>query len=488
MKLFENKVGRPSNDVLKKRKNAKILIVSAVVVVLGLVTYGIYSLTGVTGMSKNIKATDATFKISGINGGFIYKTKYYAKKKTLSLGSTSLNKLKKDEGLPINKPLGNNVLFFAATGNTSFNIVGQFGVKMRSPEDGKPLSFSIQSYDSKGNNKGGVSVLVRNASHTLKMTARKEIKYFIITLSKSGKTLYSSMVYISNLPTIEHIKVTAATQNSSGVFLQKESGVAKMKFKITNYSGHKLYYRWFTYKNDVAKSSKVISKNETCRAYDSTITTQEYPLSVTRPRAAVIRIYTSYDECKKDNKAKYPIPSNASRKVLTQKTVKYKLMNTTTNSEGFTVVSRFNKATIGKNIGSQTQSACNVYAYRYAYYMKYGKYTTGYNPVCTTYSNTQDLLNKVKKYVDAGSPIMVFFRNNYGTYKQHWAVAVGYKLNSNGKLTNLSQVYFLDPYSSLGYGRKGANVLWAGQAFDSKGKSLRNTMLGLKNNTYCYVQ
>lgn len=475
MKLFENKVGRPSNELLKRRKNAKILIIACVVAVLCLVSYGIYSLTSVTGIAKNIKATDAAFSISGVNGGFVYKSKYYAKGKKLALGGTSKA-----------NPLGVNVLFFSSSGNTSFNIVGNFGKKMTVPPDKKPIAFSIQGFDTNNKVVSSSNVLVKSSTHTLKMTASKNIRYVKITLSKTGEIIYSTVVNISNLPTIEHKKVTAAAKNSSGEFVQKESGEAKMKFTVTNYSGHTLYYRWFTYKNNVVKSSEVGSKNQTCVAFNKTTTTAEYPLSVTRPRAATLRVYATLNDCRNDNSAKYPRPSTSNRTVLSDIIVRYKLMYTTTNSSGFTVLSSFNKATIGKLIGSQTKSDCKQYAYKYAYYMKHGTTTTGYSPICSTYSNRQSLLNIIKKNIDSGNPIMVFFSNNYGTYKQHWGVAVGYKLNNNGELNNLGQIYFLDPYSSAGYGKKGENVLWAGTAFNSNNVSTHGTMKALKNNTYCY--
>ena len=212
-------------------------------------------------------------------------------------------------------------------------------------------------------------------------------------------------------------------------------------------------------------------------------------MNVNRKRGARIRVYSSLANCTADDNSVLASPTsgNTKRKVMKEFAVKYRPNNTVTNSDGYIVPLHYNKATIGKTIGSQTKSQCKLYAYKYAYYIKYGKTTTGYNPICKTYSSMSNLLSIIKNNIDNGSSTMVFFSNNYGEYKQHWGVAVGYKPNKNNEVTHISQILFLDPYSSVGYGKKGENVLWSGRIFDEKGNNIHSTMLRFKNSTYCYV-
>ena len=80
MELFENGIGRPTNEVLKKRKNFKITIV---LVVLAIVVAGIFAVkhfffTGIEDVEKNATAITCTFpfsksKCSGVRNNTVRK-------------------------------------------------------------------------------------------------------------------------------------------------------------------------------------------------------------------------------------------------------------------------------------------------------------------------------------------------------------------------------------------------------------------------------
>lgn len=469
-----------SDKVIKRGK--RLLVVMLAIILLAscsCIAYVIMSLTGVTGESKNAKklaTTDAVFSITGKTGGFIFKDKYYAKGKTVSLG-----------GISAGTKAGSNVFFFAADGQTTFNIKGEFGKKLVL-SSGKSMIFYVESYNAAGSVMESKKKKVTSNSHTINMVSKKGIHHVKISLVKDKNTIYTLIIKVGNLPTIEHKSLSGASRNSSGEFLVKNIGEVKLRFTITNESEHPLYYRWFTYKDYTMSASNINSTNKKCVLLNKKATA-DYPLNVNRKRAARIRIYSSYENCISDDNSKYPTPTaaNTSRKVMKEHAVKYRPKNTYTNELGFEVPRNYNRAYIGEKIGSQGKSQCKDYAYKYAYYIKYGKFATSISPKCTTYSSVADLLKIIRTNIDNSSATMVFFHNDYGEYKQHWGVAVGYKPNDRNEVTSLSQILFLDPSSDLGYNKFGKNVLWQGTIRNEKGGYTRNTMKALKNNRYCYV-
>lgn len=197
MEVFKNKVGRPSNEFLKKRKQAKILIAVSVIFVIGILFYGGYSLLNVTGISKNVSASGGTIYISGKSGGFIYSKKYYASGKSVTLGSISKYS---------NNP---NVFLFASDGNTKFNIKGTFGKKFaKSDVNGYP-NFIVQSYDVNGKTLETKTTQIKFAgTHTLTLTASKNIHHIRIGVLKSGKQAYNQTIKIGTIPVLEHNPVS----------------------------------------------------------------------------------------------------------------------------------------------------------------------------------------------------------------------------------------------------------------------------------------
>ena len=472
MKANKSGLGKKSNI----KKIAVFLIVIMILCCAALV-YLFISWGDVSGESKNIATTDAIFSLAGKKGGFIYKDKYYAKGKSVTLG-----------GITSGNKIGSNVFYFAADGESSFTIKGKFGKQMTKPSDKKQIAFYVQTYNSKGVVLESKNTLVKSSTHSLTINSRRGINYVKISLSKAGTVIYTIIAKVGNLPTIEHQSLSGATRNSAGEYVIKTPGEVNLRFKFTYESGHTLYYRWFTYKDYTMSASNINSTNKKCVPLTGN-TTVDYPMNVNRKRGARIRVYSSLANCTADDNSVLASPTsgNTNRKVMKEFAVKYRPNNTVTNSDGYIVPLHYNKATIGKTIGSQTKSQCKLYAYKYAYYIKYGKTTTGYNPICKTYSSMSNLLSIIKNNIDNGSSTMVFFSNNYGEYKQHWGVAVGYKPNKSNEVTHISQILFLDPYSSVGYGKKGENVLWSGRIFDEKGNNIHSTMLRFKNSTYCYV-
>ena len=472
MKLFENKIGRPSNDTLKKRRAVKALIVASVVLVLGLVSFGVCSLLGISGVSKNVKSTSAAVYISGKNGGFVYKKKYYAAGKTITLGTIE------------KQPANDNVFFFASDGKTTFNIKGNFGKKFIKYDNGYP-KFIVQSYDSSNNVLQTKTTEVKSTAYTLTLTASQNIHHLRIGIIKGGKQVYSQTIKVGTTPTVEHITVSQARKNTAGEFVIEKSAEVKMKFKLTTTSGHTMYYRWFTYIGYTLKSSEVVSTNETCVAFNKTTTTEEYPMNVNRPRAGMIRVYATKEDCKNDTKAKYPSPSsngkvNVNRSVLKEKVVKYKPAYTTTNSSGFTVIEKYDRKKLSNAIGSQKKYVCFTYALKYGAYIL-GKDYSSDSDSCGAFGatnhkakNAAEIYAAIVDNIDRGKPVVIHVYMNE-EHPTHWVTVVGYKRNAKGEVNSFDDIWIVDPYSSVDYGVKGDNVLWDGKASDRKNVSL-NTL------------
>ena len=487
MKVFENKVGRPSNETLKKRRTVKTLIVCLVVFVLALcsfLTYTIIKSFNVSGESKNISAGGVEVSVAGRNGGFIIGSKYY-KKTEVSLGSNVSISTKKDA-------VGSNVIYVASDGKTKLDFKTVVGNDLKKKVGGSYSKVVLQTLNSSGKAIETKTTNIKSNTVTPFITIKKatnKVKISVMQATTNGaKQIFSKTINVSTLPIVTPKLVDKATKNSSGVYVVKNNGNNKINFKLDFTSGHTMYYSVFTYNGHTLTSSNVDKTLATCVAFNKSMTTPDYTVSVTTQAAVRLRIYNNLNTCKSDTKAKYASPSDSNKTVIKESSIKYSSKFTTTNSDGYVTPVNYDKAAIGKKIGSQTSSACKQYAYKYAYYIKYGKTTTGYDPVCTTYSNESDLISKIKTSIDNGTALMVFFSNNFGEYKQHWGVAVGYKPNEYNKVTHISQIMFLDPYSSSGYGKKGASILWAGPIFNSDHKNIHSTMLKLKNNTYCYVK
>ncbi len=473
MELFKNKVGRPSNETLKKRTRVKIIIAVAVVVLLGsfsLLLYRALSASDVSGIPKNVGSNEAAFYIAGKSGGFVYSNKYYAANKSIILGT--LKKAASDS----------NVFFFAADGKTTFKITGKFGKTVAKADGFGYGKFIAQSYDSAGRTLETKTAEVKSTTVTFDLKASTNIHRVRIGFIKSGKEQFNKTILVGVTPTIEHMLVSRAAQNTKGEWLVEKPAEIKMKFKITSTNGHTMYYRWFTYNDYTIKSSNVSSTNQTCVRFNGTTTTAEYPMAVKGPRAGMIRVYATEAACKGDTKAKYPQPSSGGksvtdRRVLKQKIVKYRTKYTTTNDSGFTVLADYDKMLLGDKIGTQREQICFRFALKYgSYILKNGLYTNEQDSYAAYgasdhYGSASKIYSTIVDNIDQGKPIVIhtWLSSKHPT---HYVTVVGYKYGSNNKVDGLEDIWIVDPYARGGnncYGKKNDNYNCS-HAYNSKTK------------------
>ena len=88
MEIFKNKVGRPSNETLAKRKKIKIMMIVTSILVLGLggilVYKSFFAREKISANNLNAKTNPISYRVKGTNGGLNVGGKYYAKNTWIS--------------------------------------------------------------------------------------------------------------------------------------------------------------------------------------------------------------------------------------------------------------------------------------------------------------------------------------------------------------------------------------------------------------------
>ncbi len=370
MKLFKNKVGRPSNEALKKRRIIYLAIIFVAVIAIGacvFYTVNYFKNSNVSGTNKYMSTTGANIYMVATSDCFITGNKLYTKDAYISLGSSAALSTVKDN-------LGSKVVYSASNGKGKIIFRGNFGNDIMKRVGKNYSKLIVQVFNSSNRSISQKSVNIKSASVSATVAIPKNaytVKVSVVQAVSNGtKQIFAKTINISTLPTISATFVDKAIKNSEGLYAVKYNGNNRIKYNLGNGSGRTLYYSVFTYNSHTLTSANVNGTKATCVAFNKNITTPNYGVNVNSNVAIGIRIYENLNTCKSDTNAKYAAPGD-NRTVLKEFDVKYLSKYTTLNKKKYTVLTAYNKEAIGLNIGTQTRKKCFMYA------LKYGAYILG---------------------------------------------------------------------------------------------------------------
>ena len=488
MGLFKNDVGRPSNDILKKRKNIKIIIavlVVAVVAGLSYFTYSYVNRVSLVGASKNVTSSGANLSIAGKNGGFIVNNKYYSKGSYVAIGSNVLMSTGTDK-------IGNSVVYVNSNGKTAINIKGLFGRDFIKKVNGSNSKLIIQTINSNG------TVLSSNFINITKSTIVKAVtissKVYGIKVAVFKQTnlgaqqVYSKTINVSTVPTVSQTFVDSARKTSDGVYAVSKNGDNRIKFNLKTTSGHTMYYSVFTFKNH-SLSSSFEKRNATCVSFNKNITTPTYSVKVdsNNNKAISIRMYADKTTCERDSRAT-TTNSTYSKPVLKVLSVKYLPKYVTTNSQKYIVINPHYASEISKYIGHQTSGECLQYAFKYGAYVLKGSLSNGrgsdsasYGAYKSKYSTKDEFFKLIVNKINAGIPVILHTGNKASS--THWVTVIGYRPTKT-ETTDFNNLWIIDPWNNNQYGKKGSGTVFFGPSY--KNGSVRTTMVNGLNGDRVY--
>ena len=323
MELFKNGIGRPSNEVLKKRKYVKIAVVFLIIIVIGIIGFLVYRSNFSKGKLEGDKlnvAPVANKFVAVSNGNNCYTVYaptnaqnwrlqvYYKKKGVLSYGSNKI--ISKDH---YNDKVKSQKVCFTKQkyDEETFRIL----VKWTTGANDKTYkTVRLSSWKPTGWNH---NPLTGWAYEDFDVSWNK-------TTNNNNSNNSNNNNNSSALPTIT-FKPQSGSINSKGVVQVTSANNYSTKVTITNTSGKTYYFRWFTYGNHNISSKPtyngVTYNNEVCVAFSSKKeisvglnVSKSYP-----KRAGQIKIYSNLNSCKSDS------VSTSTKDVVTKKSVYYTL-------------------------------------------------------------------------------------------------------------------------------------------------------------------
>ena len=462
MKLFKNSVGRPSNEVKRKRKLFYSLIVVVFICLIGLTVALGFNINNIRGAASN----KVIFDIAGVNGRLQFKERFYAK------NNRDLTTDKIGTGVVFTSENENTVINYRVRFPKAIYEVGNYSLNGKKHE-----YIQFVSYDASGKviTKCPMTKVTKEAySYGFKIT--KNVRYISAEIYSANEAdtgartrMIQKKIRVANRSNVV-IKSASGrlTPNSKGVYNVTNYGNYVNNAYITNYGGVTLYYRWFTY-STLNPSKNAVSYRGPCRAFNKNISLNNLGLSVSASypeRSGRIKIYETKNSCEKDNNSATYLDAGVGA-------VRYaNYSKTATNSKSFVMLSNYqvgkaNLNNLSKSIGQQASGVCFDYALAYGVYiMKNGgnyKYPTSYNypanraaygsdvPYSTggslKASNYADMFNKVKSNINKGIPLVLWVNNsNAGGSGTHYVTIIGYK---NAKVDSSSSfmknVWVLDP-------------------------------------------
>lgn len=467
MSLFKNEIGRPSNDILRTRRNIKIIIALIVIAIVAGGTYLVYNYVArdsVSGVSKNISSSGAEVSIAGKNGGFIVNNKYYSKGTYVPVGSNVTMSTFKDN-------VGSAVVLTASNGKTTINIKGSFGKEFTKKINGANSKMIIQTLNSSGKVISSKTINITKNSVIANLTVSSNvhsIKIGIMKQTSSGVSqVYNKIINVSTIPTISQSFVDPASKNSSGIYVVSKNGTNRVKFNLNLTSGQTMYYSVFTYKGHSLTSSNLDKRNTACVAFNKSITTPTYSLNVKEPLSISVRIYADLNTCKNDSNAK-AVSTSTSRPFVSETVVKYSPKYTTTNSDKYVVIDPHYATGISNNIGHQSSGDCLEYALKYgAYVLKgsvskgYGNNGPSYGATRGVYTNKTEFFKLIVDKINQGIPVVLHTGNKASA--THWVTVIGYKPNKNGT-TDIDNLWIIDPWNNDQYNKKGSGTVFFGES------------------------
>lgn len=463
-KIFKNKVGRPSKEILKKRKIFNIgIVVSILVVVVITACFGIKKLKNIEGDTKN--ATNTKYS------QMYLKVATDSSTRSLIIGN---KKYKNGEWVEQTK-IGDETLFVNSDGKTKIKVKMYVSksffksIEEKSDSQKHKLTLGIAAYDSnlKIVNSSGFAQVKKdyfkeeNGMYVVSgtVTVSSKVKYIIGSVKDSytGQNVYYIQLNTALFPTIE-IKPNSGRANSNGVVTVSSLKQYYSTVKIKNPSKVRLYYRWIKY-NNLDMTSPSVSSCAYTDLSSKTLIKGLYVKSDVPNRMGYLRVYTSKKACQNDSKiTKVTTSGNVeTRPYLVAESIKYQLAKVY-NAGNSWVRLRFDYNDLKSKIGKQAPGICFNYALSYGTYIKNdnGTYTkpltnseSNYGATSYYASSYYDMYTKIKSKIDKGIPVSIHVGNKDS--KHHWVLVTGYQKGiSKSRIKDgpslRKYLYVLDPY------------------------------------------
>lgn len=285
MKLFKNNVGRPSNEIIKKRR-IFISIIFIFVVLLVMVSYHLLLENINVANLKGLTAKD--FKITSKLEGTL-----------ISDGKAQVNKE------------GNYKVYFELQNDTKSKVYYKWITYFTNSINSDNISYMGECipYDSsvKFEPKLTMSNKYPNRTAVLRVygsenNCKKDKGNKIASYINQEEVSYELHDLATDL-TID-LKLEG-NKNKKGIYLFDSVGTKRIDYVLKNNTGKTRYYRWFSYKTNEISSNRLANVGS-CIPYNSTVNGY-VTLGVTEKnpnRAGMIRIYADEDSCYKDSTEK----------------------------------------------------------------------------------------------------------------------------------------------------------------------------------------
>lgn len=324
MKLFENKIGRPSNDILEKRKSFVYMtafVVASIITATSIILTSSYSISELNklDMSSNSNSSSNLSKLKGAAGI------------TTTTNTNSLN---------------NNILIKYDMPVTIVNKVGKQKVEVTIiNKTNSKKYYRMFSYTNSLNKKTGqTACLTINPNSTTKINKTINIKnlnstYFVKSKvyanisdckkdsSGMSKALANDTKRFVGLKVTTKIKIETTEDKpvynkEKNVYEVKNVGNYQVKFERSSNTSGEFYYRIFTYQELDAKSNP--SSNSGCKKGKVTMKNINMNISLTKlsnKRSIAYKEYSDQKSCISDVKGKN------TNNVINSSIVNYQLIN-----------------------------------------------------------------------------------------------------------------------------------------------------------------
>lgn len=463
MKLFENTVGRPSNDIIKKRR--KFIFIST-----GFVMLFIFGMALTMQLNNNISKK----KLQG------------AASKPLSI-SYELENMDNTNGKDIAYESGKYSfkVYLKNTASKSYyykwflyesdNTSGKVAQRYVCKEFNKSIFFKAQiDIDETANNRAGLvkvysdkdSCEADNKGISIKDVVEKEkIK---LSLAK--------------------IKVRLVNSNNKIYSLGNNNVVpdyGKYDFKVYLYNYDKLtyYFRMFEYSEvDATGSYKSVGE---CLAFNKDIS-KNYSVKIdknNKNKSFYLKVYNDMTACKLDKS------NNIKQKLIYDESYNYVSSSTVSNNY---LKIKYDIKSISKTLGTGLKEKSKQASLAYGTYIlsnqkkvssmnknsdkKYGAYTSNY-------FDQKNVYDTIKSQLSKGIPVAInVSRNN----KSYWVLVVGISSDKDSIKDNISDLIIIDPYNcdeKTCYGNKKVTLY---NGILSKREGITGLYATIKNNNRYY--
>lgn len=461
MGLFKNEVGRPSNEIIKKRKILRILMIT---VILTLVLCGGFLL-----LRKTFFIVGAN-KQATIPAGVSIKISSGTKSHPLVVANKSYS----PDAWVSQQQVINNTVFI--NGQTKLNVELSFTKEYFERLTSRKYNVFLEGYNKNGKRTiASVAVAMQPINFTKIKDSSNRVTGYKKTLSisidsnivlvkaviKNKDNLFESdyvNIKIATVPTVT-LKPVTGKANSKGVVSVAKPGIEyRTIVTINNPSKVEVWYRWVKYKNHNMTDPESFE----CKKVTSTkvVTRGLYVKENVPQRTGYVRVYTSENACKNDSKLSKTNATSGSVRTLnyiSEATIKYELAKTYNAGSNWMRL-RFNYDDLKSKIGKQAPGVCFNYALSYGTYVKNGNgtytrpltnYEGNYGAKSSYASSYYKMYTAIKAKINAGIPVSIHVGNSASSH--HWVLVTGYKNGVlSSKIKNGSDLrkylYVLDPY------------------------------------------